>query len=222
MENKCEHRIATFNYYGSDNGLCTKKEIIDILKEDIEIEYNKYVNGEKNNFNFSQKEFLDCHYGLIQYEFIDYCPDCGKDLDCETNFSSINKFLSDYVSSLPRRIDEQLKELKAKIKQIEDNKKTFKEKEYEIQHIGYVYLIKLGDSYKIGITKNTEERFKQFEFMPFELKIIKTAKVKEYDKVEKFLHEQYSSKRIKGEWFNLSQEDIQNIIDYLTEIEVSL
>lgn len=221
MKNKCEHRIATFWYYGNDYGLLTEKEIIDILKGDIDCEYEKYMSNpnDKDDFDFSQTEFIDCQEMII-YEFIDYCPDCGKKLDCEDNFLKINKFLSNYVNSLPRKTAQQIKELKIKTEELEKQRKIFEEKEYEREHTGFVYLIKLGDSYKIGITKNTKERFKQFEFMPFDLQIIKTAKVKNYENIETLLHDMYKEKRIKGEWFNLTQDDIQNIIDYLSKLEV--
>lgn len=39
---------------------------------------------------------------------------------------------------------------------------------------------------------------------------------------EKELHETFSDKRIRGEWFDLSDDDIQNIIDSYSEREFAI
>lgn len=216
MENKCEHRIGTLESYYNNYGLVTEKQIIDIFKRDIDGEYRNYIESpEEIGFNFCQTEFLESNE-VIWYEFLDFCPDCGKHLDCDANFDKINNKLSRYVKNLPKRTKED--QIKARQK-IENDKKR-REIEIEEGHTGFVYLIKLGNYYKIGITRNTKNRFNAFKFMPFKFEVIKTAKVKDYENVEVLLHQMFKDYQIKGEWFNLTDENVNYIIDYLTELEV--
>jgi len=54
-----------------------------------------------------------------------------------------------------------------------------------------------------------------YGFLLFKYWIIITAKTFDYHKVERDLHKMYESKRINGEWFALTYDDIDNIIFYL-------
>jgi len=81
---------------------------------------------------------------------------------------------------------------------------------------GFIYILECGMGFKIGKTKNIKARNKIFEVkMPFKYWIIITAKTFDYHKVERDLHKMYESKRINGEWFALTYDDIDNIIFYL-------
>lgn len=79
---------------------------------------------------------------------------------------------------------------------------------------GFVYLMRSGNGYyKIGISKNIKNRLdglkRQF---PIEIEVIHQITCHDYRKVEKVLHEKYSSKRAEHEWFRLNAEDVQWII----------
>jgi len=79
--------------------------------------------------------------------------------------------------------------------------------------VGHIYLImNTNFEYKIGMTKKSvSDRVKQLQTgNSGELKIISYYEVKNYDKVEKSLHNFFSYKRIRGEWFNLNEEEILN------------
>lgn len=86
--------------------------------------------------------------------------------------------------------------------------------------IGYVYVVKLDKHYKIGISKSPETRLKEFTLLPYELEHILIAKIKGYEVREKELHEHFADKRVRGEWFELNEEDIEYIKEYLKEYEV--
>jgi hypothetical protein len=85
--------------------------------------------------------------------------------------------------------------------------------------IGYIYIFKSKIGYKIGTTKNVESRMKAIQTasgMPIEK--IFSAKVENNFMVEKELHEEFNEQKIYGEWFSLSQFDIEFIKNYIESI----
>jgi len=79
-------------------------------------------------------------------------------------------------------------------------------------HQGYIYILECEGFYKIGLSKNVERRKKQLDFTPFKSKIIfKSPLMEDIYSVEEQLHIFYEKKRVKGEWFKLSPEDIEEI-----------
>lgn len=80
---------------------------------------------------------------------------------------------------------------------------------------GYVYLAKMGEHYKIGISQNPKSRLKEFTKLPYPLEIILCEKVNSYEVVEKELHNHFKKQHIRGEWFKLNHEDIDFIKTYL-------
>ena len=70
---------------------------------------------------------------------------------------------------------------------------------------GFVYLIRNKDLYKIGITKNLEQRMKQLK--PDQ--IIKTVRTDNYAEIEKELHKKYKSERVpQTEYFRLNSSQL--------------
>ncbi|MEK5109916.1 GIY-YIG nuclease family protein, partial [Cytobacillus sp. FSL K6-0129] len=47
--------------------------------------------------------------------------------------------------------------------------------------------------------------------LPFEWDYIKIVESKDYSLTEQLLHDKFSDKRVNGEWFDLSDEDISDI-----------
>jgi len=89
-----------------------------------------------------------------------------------------------------------------------DNVKTVNKK-------GYVYLLKseTGET-KIGRTLKIDQRIFHFTTnLPYELSLILYTETDDYLGLERRLHEEYSDKRLRGEWFNLTDEDIKNITE---------
>lgn len=76
--------------------------------------------------------------------------------------------------------------------------------------VGYVYLIEFGSEYKIGHSSNVERRFRELKTqMPYEGTIIHTIETGDPEGIESYWHQYFSGKRLKGEWFKLSKEDIR-------------
>lgn len=92
----------------------------------------------------------------------------------------------------------------------------------EDENIGWVYILQNPNDglTKIGITslQNPKARLCHYK-THIDIKVIYLSKVAEYGKLENELHLQYQNKRIRGEWFNLSETDIVNAITQINSIE---
>lgn len=82
-----------------------------------------------------------------------------------------------------------------------------------------LYLLKcdFGDEvlYKIGFTKRSvESRLKELKTgNANDIKIISVYSSKWSIKIESILHRLYNSKRVNGEWFELSQNDVKSFME---------
>lgn len=71
---------------------------------------------------------------------------------------------------------------------------------------GSVYLIKIGEVYKIGRSVNPDLRIKSMQLpqTPDEVRLFKTATHRASVELEAVLHKKYADKRQFGEWFALT------------------
>jgi len=75
-----------------------------------------------------------------------------------------------------------------------------------------VYVVRCESYHKIGISDNIHRRLKQLDAAsPFELELIHVIRSPFARELEKELHDRYSAKRVKGEWFELEPRDILDI-----------
>lgn len=86
---------------------------------------------------------------------------------------------------------------------------------------GYVYVIESNFLYKIGKAKNLETRIKQLKTgSPNIVNLIYAKKFNnDYNKTELYLHNKFKKLRKHGEWFELSQKDLEYIKN-VTEEEI--
>ena len=78
--------------------------------------------------------------------------------------------------------------------------------------VGYVYLIWSQYGYKIGKAVNVKSRTKLFEVkLPFPIRVEHFAKFSDYTQAERSLHLHFQAKRMEGEWFMLTEDDISFI-----------
>lgn len=78
--------------------------------------------------------------------------------------------------------------------------------------MGYVYIIKNNSNlYKIGCTCNLNERTKRLNYMNGGISIILIFKFDDYKYYENKFHKLFKDKRQLGEWFNLSDNDLDFI-----------
>lgn len=77
----------------------------------------------------------------------------------------------------------------------------------------YTYIMKSVDLHKIGKAINPQERLKGFQTGNPYIELIKTIQGNH----ERALHQKFKDKRVTGEWFKLTQEDIDSIETPTTE-----
>jgi hypothetical protein len=96
--------------------------------------------------------------------------------------------------------------------------------------MGFIYLISSGltDKYKIGVSKKPPNRKKELQTgNPFELSVVKYYESEFCYKIESVLHRLLKYKKyvsedfsyLKGEWFNLTNEDVKNFVFNCKKIE---
>lgn len=79
---------------------------------------------------------------------------------------------------------------------------------------GYVYLLNEvnGDHYKIGRTVNPKSRLKTFSVkLPYKVEFEAVIETDDMYSLEAQLHHRFADKRVDGEWFDLTPDDVSYI-----------
>jgi hypothetical protein len=77
---------------------------------------------------------------------------------------------------------------------------------------GFVYLMKGDSYYKIGYSKRPPQRRVDISpKLPFELQLIHAIEADNARALEMQLHERFTEKRLRGEWFRLTEQDVAYI-----------
>jgi len=86
----------------------------------------------------------------------------------------------------------------------------------------YIYLIQGSNGYyKIGKTTQPRKRLRKLSVvLPFDINVLHLIPTNDMSFVEKHLHEKYQHKRVRGEWFALSIDDVKEIRE-IHSIEVT-
>ncbi|HIC10926.1 MAG TPA: GIY-YIG nuclease family protein, partial [Campylobacterales bacterium] len=82
------------------------------------------------------------------------------------------------------------------------------------QKVSFIYVITDGEFYKIGATKNINRRIEILQMgnpRPLKLVYQKETPNNRAKEIEHYLHKYFSDKNILGEWFKLSEDDINQI-----------
>ena len=83
-------------------------------------------------------------------------------------------------------------------------------KDFEVED-GFIYVIKVRGYCKIGKSANFEKRFGEYTMLFEEPEIVLLDYVSDYHRMELDLHKAFDHKRARGEWFRLSERDIEHI-----------
>ena len=84
---------------------------------------------------------------------------------------------------------------------------------------GYVYIARAENGlHKIGKAKNPEQRVRGFAgaVMPFVIELIHTIESNDALQAESILHRRYQHRRRVGEWFELSERDVDALLEITT------
>lgn len=77
---------------------------------------------------------------------------------------------------------------------------------------GFVYVLHCNGVYKIGLSKDVSQRITEIQpVMPYPVTVVFVIETIDMRALEIQLHEQYAGKRLNGEWFALTEQDIENI-----------
>lgn len=79
---------------------------------------------------------------------------------------------------------------------------------------GFVYLIhdRTANSYKIGLSKNPKSRLSSMQTgTTNELVLLHTIETTDMEALERELHQRFTAKALRGEWFALDTEDVEYI-----------
>lgn len=75
---------------------------------------------------------------------------------------------------------------------------------------GSVYLFKSGRYYKIGMTKDTVRRGSELRIqLPERMDLIHIIQTDDPSGIETYWHKRFETKRMNGEWFNLTPADVR-------------
>lgn len=82
---------------------------------------------------------------------------------------------------------------------------------------GYIYIIGSEFGFKIGLATNYISRFSSIQTAsPVDLELKRAFLVHNMEIVEKNLHQLFKKKHLRGEWFDLNDNDLNTIEKYLT------
>ena len=75
---------------------------------------------------------------------------------------------------------------------------------------GHVYIVRAGEFCKIGKSRDANKRLTRLR-LPFEHELIARFDVANRHITERELHRRFADKRVNGEWFRLTDDDISGI-----------
>ena len=79
--------------------------------------------------------------------------------------------------------------------------------------VGHVYVFQSSTHYKIGKSVEVDERIKQVgKDVGEELRLLHTINTNDYTRTETELHLRYAHCRVRGEWFDLSPDELAEIL----------
>jgi len=94
-----------------------------------------------------------------------------------------------------------------------------KAKQIQTSRPSHVYLFECGRKYKIGVSVNVERRMKDLDQRPFPVTLVASSRmIRNAYQIEQSLHEQFDDQRLNGEWFELSDEQVAYITEYLNKL----
>ena len=87
---------------------------------------------------------------------------------------------------------------------------------------GHIYVIRSPYGYKIGKTRTLRDRTRLFAVkLPFPIEVVMTGWFDDYSAAERQFHQQFASKRLEGEWFDLNDRDLNELRTALPTAETA-
>lgn len=136
--------------------------------------------------------------------------------------SKAQELLTDLMNYCENYTDDEIEKLNQQI--IKDVEKSLRcqtiSNKSKKSKSGYIYILQCADKYKIGYSKNVEQRMHQLDTRPFKLELLlKCYSERAYD-IEQELHKQLVEFKADGEWYNesLSTVNVKELIMQIVEV----
>lgn len=79
-----------------------------------------------------------------------------------------------------------------------------------------VYIVECEGLYKIGYTFNIEKRLHTLQVgSPYLIRLVTHVKTDNHKALESNIHSMFAPKRVRGEWFKLEEQDLNNLLQIL-------
>lgn len=114
-------------------------------------------------------------------------------------------------------IEATIKKKKSEIKKMVAKKRVYKAPPVNVSIRTYCFLDSASGFYKIGQSKNPKLRLRKMKTANPSIRPVFALK----ENVEYLLHNKFAKKCVGGEWFSLSQEDIESIKQEYTLLNIS-
>lgn len=202
--------IVKYQFFAVINNIKVYLGNIDVWKEHTEITIVKYV-------KISSKDFLDKiqkYYDTVYVEGYGLSTHLKDGVFLPAHYEDENLYFDlDNVDYINLVVGVEKKEICVLAECISDGLASIKTNgKVRVKSTSTVktYLMKDGNGfYKIGKSKNPIARESTLQSENPTITLIAVCS----EDIEKHLHEQYSEKRKRGEWFNLTEEDISLLIE---------
>lgn len=86
-------------------------------------------------------------------------------------------------------------------------------------YVKYLYVMKLLDGtdpplYKVGYCSLDKKRLGEYTMLPYEVEYVFVYECANTQVLEWKIHCMFEKKRVRGEWFRLNKQDVENIINF--------
>ena len=89
-----------------------------------------------------------------------------------------------------------------------------------IKKNSFIYIMKCAGFYKIGYSRQPEKRLLSIQASnPLKVELIYFKKIRNVNKLEIQIHDEFLNKQIHGEWYALSGEDLEIIKETIKSVE---
>ena len=177
------------------------ERIIEKMTDDFE----KHEEKTGESFMF----FLLCEPALFftELESIIYIKDQGGMFLSAARWKEVRRKINEFYKTFPAPdIDDYNESLPGRQRAYSAKRSVGKVK----QKKGYVYLMQHDGVYKIGISTDVPTRQKQINTaLPHEVTVVHYFATSNMGDEEQFAHRFFAEKRLGGEWFELSADDVE-------------
>jgi hypothetical protein len=81
--------------------------------------------------------------------------------------------------------------------------------------LGWIYMLQAGNCFKIGKATKLDRRIYQLKIqLPYKVELVHAIRTDDIDHAERHWHKRFDSRRLNGEWFELTTNDVQEFRQY--------